>query len=182
MQVNKLTIPGCYELLPNKFVDNRGSFVKTFHKKVFEEHNLNTYYEEEFYSSSAQGVIRGLHFQTPPHDHIKLIYCIEGEILDAFVDLRKGSPTYGQYELLKLNSDKANMVYLPEGIAHGFYVLSEKAITVYKTSRIYSPEHDTGILWSSANIPWPDTNPIISKRDQGFITLSEFNSPFTYEK
>lgn len=173
-----MLIPGCYEIKPEIIDDDRGQFVKIFHKDFYVQNHLENNYSEEYYSISNRGVLRGLHFQIPPHEHVKLVYCVEGCVFDAVVDLRKNSTTYGKYETFELSSKKANMLYIPPGLAHGFYVLSERAIMVYKISTVYSPKHDTGILWNSANIPWPDKNPVISKRDSQFIEFDQFQSPF----
>ncbi|MDW7973331.1 MAG: dTDP-4-dehydrorhamnose 3,5-epimerase [Thermodesulfovibrio sp.] len=181
LDVRKLTIPDCLELFPKILRDERGYFVKTFHFDVFQELGLETDFKEEYYSYSIKRVLRGLHFQIPPKDHVKVVYCIYGKILDVVVDLRIGSPTYGHYEMIELSSDKANMIYIPKGLAHGFYTLSDFAIVVYKVTTTYSPDHDTGILWNSLNIPWPDEKPIISRRDSGFIPFADFNSPFIYQ-
>jgi dTDP-4-dehydrorhamnose 3,5-epimerase len=174
-------ISGCFELQPKVFEDTRGRFVKVFHDKTFATQGLETNFSEEFYSVSHKNVIRGLHFQLPPMDGIKMVYCVAGKILDAVVDLRVGSPTYGQFELFKLSSTKANIVYIPKGVAHGFCVLSEQAILVYKVSTVYSPLHDSGVLWNSVGIPWPTTEAILSARDATFSRLDEFISPFCYE-
>lgn len=178
--MEKLVTPikGCYELQPILRKDLRGSFVKTFHQDIFNKLNLETNFTEEYYSVSKKHVLRGLHFQTPPMEHKKLVYCSSGEVIDVVVDLRKSSPTYKKYQMFNLNSEKANMLYIPEGLAHGFYVLSEIAIMMYKVSSVYSPENDGGIRWNSAGISWPDKNPIISERDKNFVSLEEFRSPF----
>lgn len=174
-------IAGCFELQPRVLEDARGRFVKVFHEQAFAAQGLETAFAEEYYSISHKNVIRGLHFQLPPMDHIKMVYCVEGEVLDAVVDLRIGSPTYGQFELLELSSGKANSIYIPKGMAHGFCALSERAIMVYKVSTVYSPEHDAGVLWDSVGIPWPTTTAILSARDEAFPRLDEFTSPFRYE-
>lgn len=178
--IKQTGIPGCFELLPKILRDERGSFVKTFHKDIFEKNELKTNFAEEYYTLSHKGVLRGLHFQTPPQDHFKLVYCVHGEVLDAVVDLRKGSPTYALHETFQLSARKANMIYIPPGLAHGFYVVSETAIVAYKVTTVYSPEHDTGLLWNSANIKWSDDNPILSERDRKFIRLEDYKSPFVY--
>lgn len=180
MQIKSTKIPGCYEIIPKIFEDHRGKFVKTFHQDIFRNSGLETEFHEEYYSVSHQNVLRGLHFQRPPRDHVKLVYSLVGEVMDAVVDLRLGSPTYGQFALFNLSEAKANMVYIPPGLAHGFYVLSETAILMYKTSTVYAPDHDAGILWNSAGIPWSDPNPILSKRDREWSSLTEFKSPFRY--
>ncbi len=181
MRKIETSIPGCYEIILNKMEDERGFFVKTVHQDIFEQNGLNIYFAEEYYSYSYQGVLRGLHFQTPPADHTKLVYCVQGEIFDAVVDLRVGSPTFGKYATFELSAERANMLYIPSGLAHGFYVLSKTAILVYNVSTVYSPEHDTGILWNSAGIPWPGERPVISKRDSGFLEMEHFDSPFSYQ-
>lgn len=178
VEIKETKIPGCYELIPRIVGDERGVFVKTFHKEVFAQFSMETHFAEEYYSSSVKGVLRGLHFQTPPHDHVKIVYCVEGEVFDAVVDMRKGSPTYGEFIIFSLSSKKANMLYIPKGVAHGFYVISNTATLMYKVTTQYSPEHDTGILWSSVDIPWPDKEPIISVRDRSFVKFADFNSPF----
>ncbi|MGA7829255.1 MAG: dTDP-4-dehydrorhamnose 3,5-epimerase [Geobacteraceae bacterium] len=180
MTIKETIIPGCCEILPRIVRDHRGAFIKTFQEETFHEHRLNTHWCEEYYSVSRQGVLRGLHFQLPPHDHEKLVYCTAGTVLDAVVDLRNGSPTYGCHIAVKLDAERGNMLYLPRGLAHGFYVTSESATMMYKVSSAYSPEHDSGILWSSAGIPWGTIDPIISSRDIQHPALSDFSTPFRY--
>ena len=177
-KIIKTLIPECYEIQPEMLYDERGQFVKIFNKDFYVQNNMEYKYSEEYYSISHKGVLRGLHFQIPPYEHIKLVYCVEGFVFDAVVDLRKNSPTYGKYDTFKLDAEKANMLYIPSGLAHGFYVLSERAIMVYKVTTVYSSEHDTGILWNSADIPWPDKSPILSERDGQFIEFDQFRSPF----
>ena len=173
-------ISGCFQLIPNILHDERGSFVKVFHESIFQDYGLETKFTEQYYSRSRQGVLRGLHFQTPPKDHAKLVYCVQGSALDAAVDLRIGSPTYGKHITLEINARKGNILYLPRGVAHGFYVLSKQAMMVYNVTNTYSPQHDMGIRWNSIGIDWPDNNPIVSARDLQFPSLSEFESPFTH--
>ena len=180
MEIRELKLPDCFEIRPTVFNDGRGSFVKTFHREIFAEHGLAVDFAEEYYSVSHSRVLRGLHFQTPPFEHAKLIYCVLGRVLDAVVDLRVGSPTYGRYTTLEMNADQANMVYIPDGMAHGFYVLSKEAILVYNVTSTHSPECDTGIHWNSVGIPWPDDQPIVSARDSNFEYLATFRSPFRY--
>lgn len=182
MHIIKTKIPNCYQLQPKKIEDNRGCFVKTFHENIFQDLGLDTNFTEEYYSFSYQNVIRGLHFQLPPHDHTKIVYCVQGVVKDVVVDLRVNSPTYGQFEIFDLTAEKANLIYIPSGLAHGFSVISETAIMMYKVSKIYSPNEDTGILWNSLSIPWGCDNPIISQRDQNFISFSDFTSPFLYQR
>ncbi len=174
-------LPGCVELQPRVLSDARGRFVKTFHAAAFQQLGLCDQFAESYYSVSQRGVIRGLHFQTPPMAHTKLVYCVAGAVLDVVVDLRVGSPTYGQHALFELSAEQGNSVYIPAGMAHGFYTRSEQATLVYQVSTVYAPQHDAGILWNSAGIAWPeDATPILSERDQQFPTLAAFVSPFRY--
>lgn len=182
MRFVEAAIPGCYEITPQIFEDERGLFIKTFHKGFFAERGLNTQFDEEFYSVSRKGVLRGLHFQIPPHDLTKLVYCVSGEVLDIVVDLRVGSPTYGEFATFELSATKANLLYIPAGLAHGFYSLKDNTVMMYKCSTVYSPEHDTGILWDSVGIPWLDNSPIVSKRDNSFVRFADFMSPFIFSK
>ena len=182
MKIISTKIPGCYEIFPNIHKDPRGVFVKIFCYPTFKKFGLNTIFKEEYYSTSYKNVIRGLHFQLPPHDHIKLVYCISGIVKDVVVDLRIDSPTFGKHLSFNLSSEIGNMIYIPKGIAHGFCVLSKTSTLVYKTSSIYSPDRDSGIRWNSAKISWPTKNIIISDRDKSFSTLKDFNSPFRLKK
>ncbi len=180
MLLKRTNIPGCFEILPQIINDERGRFVKTFHRGLFQNLGLNADFPEEYYTVSKKGVLRGLHFQTPPSDHTKIVYCVEGEVFDAVVDLRVGSPTFGKYEVVKVSSAIGNIIYIPSGLAHGFYVVSENATLIYNVSTVYSPQHDSGILWNSVGIPWPDPAPIVSRRDTTFPSISNFTSPFTF--
>lgn len=180
-QIRTLPLPGCVELLPRRLDDERGRFVKTFHRDAYRALGLATDFAEEYYSVSRRGVLRGLHFQRPPHEHAKLAYCVQGRIQDALVDLRVGSPAFGRHVTLELSSEAANLIYMPPGIAHGFCTLSEEAVVVYKVTSVHAPDADAGILWSSAGIPWAVGAPLLSARDQAHPTLAEFSSPFVFE-
>jgi len=178
MEVVKTNIKGCFELQPRIFKDSRGSLVKTFHKEVFQENKLITDFTEEYYSTSKKDVLRGLHFQTPPDDHVKCVTCVFGKIFDVVVDLRKNSKTYKKHFTIELDSKKGNMLYIPKGLAHGFLVLSDEAIFLNRTSTVYSPTNDAGIHWDSCDIDWPIKNPILSEKDRLMVNLKDFNSPF----
>ncbi len=181
MKFVKTEIPGCFQILPNIMEDTRGKFVKTFSADLFEEHKLESRWKEEFFSVSKKGVLRGMHFQLPPHAHTKLVYCLDGEVLDVLVDLREGSPVYGEPVIFNLSSKKNNILYVPIGIAHGFYTKSDLAIVVYKTSTAYAPDYDAGISWQSVDV-WPDKNPVLSERDSKHPILSDFITPFVYKE
>ncbi|MCP4292703.1 MAG: dTDP-4-dehydrorhamnose 3,5-epimerase [bacterium] len=180
MEIRPTSLPGCLEILVPAFKDNRGSFVKTFNQDFFTEHGLTTNWQEEYYSFSNKDVLRGLHFQTPPFDHEKIVHCAAGRAFDVVVDLRTGSPTYGQYLTLTLDSRKANMLYIPRGMAHGFMALEEHTLMMYKVASVHAPDNDKGILWDSCGIPWPDREPIISERDLQWPTLEDYLSPFVF--
>jgi dTDP-4-dehydrorhamnose 3,5-epimerase len=111
--------------------------------------------------------------------HVKLVACIAGEVLDAVVDLRQGSPTFHRHLLIELSAEKANLLYIPPGMAHGFYTLSGSATVLYSVSTQHSPAHDAGVRWDSAGIPWPNPDPLLSPRDAALPPLSSFDSPFT---
>ena len=178
MKKIETTIKGCFELQPNIFKDDRGRLVKTFHKDSFLTLDLATDFTEEYYSISKKGVLRGLHFQVPPQDHIKCVTCLSGKIFDVVVDLRKESPSYKQYFSIELDAEKGNMLYIPKGLAHGFYVLSDDAIFLNRTTTVYDPSCDTGIKWDSCGIKWPVSNPILSEKDQQMTPFDKFKSPF----
>jgi len=174
-------LPGVLEMRPIVRRDKRGRLVKIFQAEFFARRGLATDFVEEYYSVSRQGVLRGLHFQLPPHDHDKLVYCPAGRVLDAVLDLRVGSPAFGRHALFELSAEAANQIYIPAGAAHGFYTLSQEATLVYNVTTVYAPQHDAGLLWSSAGIDWPDQAPLISERDAALPPLSEFVSPFVYK-
>ena len=173
-----LSVIGCYELRPTIIPDERGKFLKTFHEDFFSNAGLETHFVEEYYSCSKAGVIRGMHFQLPPYDHTKIVYCMQGAAFDVLVDLRVNSPTYRKCSTVSLSEDVGNGVYVPKGVAHGFCALKENTILAYKVSTSYYPESDTGILWNSLDIIWPVNDPIVSSRDSKFCPLNEFISPF----
>lgn len=181
MRIINSKLSGCYEIIPEIFSDERGQFVKTFHNSIFEKYSLCGDFKEEYYSVSGKNVLRGLHFQLPPEDHVKLVYCPFGLAIDVVVDLRINSITYGQHATFELSSLKANSIYIPSGMAHGFCAMQDNTVMIYKTTTVYSPGKDTGISWDSANIDWPKVDYIISERDKSLIDLNEFVSPFTIE-
>jgi dTDP-4-dehydrorhamnose 3,5-epimerase len=182
MRVIETAISGCLEIEPDAYRDRRGSFVKHFHERQFQELGLETNFPEAFYSKSVAGVLRGLHVMAPPHDQVKVVTCVSGSVLDAVLDLRWGSPTFGAHVLIELNADRCNMVYIEKGMAHGFYVPSGEAVLLYRVSTMYSAQHDRGIRWDSAGIPWPNATPIVSARDAALPTFDAFETPFEFER
>jgi dTDP-4-dehydrorhamnose 3,5-epimerase/CDP-3, 6-dideoxy-D-glycero-D-glycero-4-hexulose-5-epimerase len=171
-------LAGLKLIQPRIFNDERGSFIKSYHSKQMKEFGIEFSLEEEFYSISKRNVLRGMHFQLPPHAHDKIVYCLAGEVLDVVLDIRKGSDTYGQSYATQLSANNRQILFIPKGIAHGFLSLSENSCMVYKTSAVYAPEADSGILWNSFEFNWPTMSPILSSRDSEFVSLSNFKSPF----
>ena len=173
------TIAGCFELQPIVHADSRGRFVKTYNADYFRSHDLETDFKEQYYTISKKGVLRGMHFQTPPREHNKLVYCTSGIILDVVLDLRIGSPSYLKHFSLNLSGEMGNILYLPAGLAHGFYSLTEATVS-YNVSTVYASEFDSGILWNSIGMIWPNMFPEISERDSKFSALENFQSPFKF--
>ena len=172
---------GCYLVEFPRFCDHRGIFVKSYQRSVFEKRGLECSFKESFYTESGPNVLRGMHVQIPPADHAKLVYCVSGAIYDMALDLRVGSPTYGEYEAYDLSADQCNAAYLPRGMAHGFLVRSAPALVVYHVTAEYSPAHDTGIHWDSFGATWPQRAPVVSLRDEALMPLKKFASPFQFD-
>lgn len=179
-RVENLAVPGAKRVVLRRFVDARGAFVKTFVHSLFARHGLPTQFAEEYHSVSRRGVLRGMHFQAPPHDHAKVVCCLAGVVLDAFVDLRVGSPTYRQAVTIRLDADEPTLLCLPPGVAHGFYTLSEQALVAYKVTSEHAPSHDLGVRWDSIGVEWPDRQPLVSPRDAAFPALDDYASPFRW--
>ena len=178
-------INGVYIIEPKVFGDNRGYFMETYNKEHFAEAGLTMNFVQDNESSSSKGVLRGLHFQTK-HTQGKLVRVTKGEVFDVAVDLRKGSPTYGQWEGVVLSAENKKQFYIPEGFAHGFLVLSDHAIFNYKCTDFYCPEGEGGVLWNDPyiGIEWPldgIDNIILSEKDKVHPTLKDLNVPFQYK-
>ena len=160
------------------FADARGTFVKTFHETTLKEAGINFDLKESYFSLSKKDVIRGMHFQLPPHHHSKIVFCPQGAILDVIIDLRKGSLTYGQHYAHELSAENHLAFFIPEGFAHGFKSLTDDAITYYLVSSEYSQQHDTGVRYDSIGFDWGVNSPVVSERDLGFVGLGEWESVF----
>ena len=185
MEVIKTAIEGILIIEPKIFKDARGYFFEAFSQKVFDEKVMPIRFVQDNESMSSYGVIRGLHFQRPPFTQSKLVRCVKGRVLDVAVDIRKGSPTYGQHVAIELNEDNHRQVFIPRGFAHGFAVLSETAVFQYKCDNFYTPEADGGISIKdeSLGIDWqiPIENAILSEKDIKHLCLKDFDSPFTMD-
>jgi dTDP-4-dehydrorhamnose 3,5-epimerase len=168
---------------PTVFGDTRGYFLESYNKKKFEEVIGITSFIQDNESKSSKGVLRGLHFQKPPFEQAKLVRCIEGEVLDVAVDIRKNSKTYGKHVAVLLSGENKRQLFVPRGFAHGFLVLSDSATFAYKVDNTYAPEHDAGIRWNDKelNIQWgvEDSEVMVSEKDAELPFFLEFESSFT---
>lgn len=182
MKVLPLKIGGAFEIRLDPHRDERGYFMRTFDRQIFADHDLQTEWVQESESvNNIAGILRGFHFQAPPHAETKLVRAIVGKVLDVFIDIRRYSPTFGQHEMVELSEEAENMVYIPKGCAHAFLTLSEKSILAYKMDAAYSRDAEDGIIWNdpTLNVPWPVVNePLISERDSRFQTWENFDTPF----
>ena len=185
MEVKKTSIDGVFIIEPRIFEDSRGYFFESFSQREFEEKIGPINFVQDNESKSSYGVMRGLHFQRPPFTQSKLVRCVKGAVLDVVVDIRNGSPTYGQHVAVELTEDNHRQFYIPKGFAHGFAVLSETAVFQYKCDEFYHPEADGGIsiLDESLNIDWriPTDKAILSEKDTKHPLLMDFDSPFKYK-
>ena len=184
MEIIKTGIEGLLILEPRIFQDARGYFFESFSQREFEEKLGPVHFVQDNESMSSYGVMRGLHFQRPPYTQSKLVRCVSGAVLDVAVDIRQGSPTYGQHVAVELTAENHRQFFIPKGFAHGFAVLSETAVFQYKCDEFYHPEADDGIsiLDKSLGIDWriPTDKAILSDKDTRHGMLADFQSPFTY--
>lgn len=175
-------IPGLLIIRPRASHDPRGSFVKTFAAAAFADAGLATRFAEEYHTCSRRHVVRGMHFQQPPHDHEKTVFCTYGEVFDVVLDLRVGSPTFGLTETFTLSGSGGHGLYIPSGCAHGFCSTTDAAVLAYKVTTAYAPASDAGVLWSSFPVNWPCAHPVVSQRDSEFTSLADLDSPFVFRQ
>lgn len=184
MKVIKTAIEGVVVIEPRIFTDSRGYFFESYSKREFDEKVRHVNFVQDNESCSTKGVMRGLHFQKPPFTQSKLVRCVKGAVLDVAVDIRKGSPTYGQHVAVELTEENHRQFFVPRGFAHGFAVLSDVAVFQYKCDNYYAPQADGGIAItdSSLGIDWHlDTDDVIlSDKDRKHPLLADFDSPFDY--
>lgn len=170
-------LKGVWVIEPRVFADERGYFMESFRQDKFEEHIGKVNFIQDNESKSTRGVLRGLHYQTGEYAQAKLVRVIEGSVLDVAVDIRKSSPTFGQYVAVELTAENKKQLYIPGGFAHGFLVLSESAIFTYKVDNVYSPQHEASIIWNdkSLNIDWGMTEEelLLSSKDKSGKNLKE---------
>lgn len=186
MEVIKTAIDGVVIIEPKVFKDQRGYFFESFSQREFEAKVRKINFVQDNESMSSYGVMRGLHFQRPPYTQSKLVRCVKGKVLDVAVDIRKGSPTYGQHVAVELSEDNHRQFFVPRGFTHGFAVLSDTAVFQYKCDNFYAPQADGGISIKdeSLGIDWkiPTDMAILSEKDTLHSCLKDFDSPFSYDE
>lgn len=178
MQFEREILPGTWVVRPRVHSDRRGQFVKTHARSIFAARGILFDFAEEFYSTSARNVVRGMHLQLPPHDHLKMVYCVAGVARDVLLDLRKG-PGYGRVAEVDLTADDPAVLLIPPGVAHGFAALRDHTLLIYKTSSEHAPQSDAGVRWDSFGHDWRLKGEVtLSERDAALPGLAEFVSPF----
>ena len=186
MEVIKTAIEGVVIIEPRIFTDARGYFFESYSQQEFDEKVRPVQFVQDNESCSSYGVMRGLHFQRPPFTQVKLVRCVRGAVLDVAVDIRRGSPTYGQHVAVELTEENHRQFFIPQGFAHGFAVLSDTAVFQYKCDNFYHPEADGGIsiLDGSLGIDWhiSTDHAILSEKDTKHPLLRDFDTPFDYER
>ena len=185
MDIIKTILEGVVIIEPKILGDTRGYFFETFSQREFDEKVRKINFVQDNESMSTYGVMRGLHFQRPPFTQSKLVRCVKGAVLDVAVDIRKGSPTYGQHVAVEITENNHRQFFVPRGFAHGFAVLSETAIFQYKCDNFYAPQADGGISIAdeSLGIDWkiPADKILLSEKDTLHVCLKDFDSPFTID-
>ena len=187
MTVTDLHLPGVKRIVPKRFGDHRGYFAEMYSRARFAELGLDAAFVQDNESLSATlGTIRGLHFQRPPHAQAKLIRCVLGKLLDVAVDIRRGSPTFGQHVAEVLSADNGHQLYIPKGFAHGFATLTPDCLVQYKVDDVYAPDCDAGLAFDdpALDIDWQvdPATATLSDKDRKHPTLAELDSPFVYEE
>jgi dTDP-4-dehydrorhamnose 3,5-epimerase len=177
-----LDLPGLMLVKPRVFDDGRGFFLELYKRSDYVKAGIHEYLVQDNYSKSAQGVLRGLHYQKTPKAQGKLVTCIKGRIFDVAVDIRKGSPFYGRWRGVELTEENKFLLYVPPGFAHGFQVLSEDAEVMYKCTEEYSPSDDRGIIWNdpSLDIAWPIKEPLLSGKDEVHPKFAKAENNFVF--
>ena len=176
MKITATRLPGVLIIEPDVFGDDRGSFMETYHQARYEELGIKARFVQDNLSYSRRGVLRGLHYQYP-HSQGKLVYVLKGEVFDVAVDVRVGSPHYGQWVGVTLSEKNKRQFFIPEGFAHGFVVVSDEALFAYKCTDFYHPEAEGGIIWNDPDlgIEWPEMNPVLSSKDASYPRLCQID-------
>ncbi|MBE2940082.1 dTDP-4-dehydrorhamnose 3,5-epimerase [Anoxybacillus flavithermus] len=183
MKIIETRFKDAFVIEPKVFGDRRGFFMESYNDKVFKELGLDYQFIQDNHSLSVEvGTLRGLHYQLEPYAQTKLVRVIRGAIYDVIVDIRKGSPTYGEWQGFILSEGNKRQLLVPKGFAHGFCTIVPNTEVLYKVDNYYSPEHDRGICWNDPdlNIDWPTHSPILSEKDSKHPRLAEAENNFTY--
>jgi len=178
MKIENTYIDGLKLIHLSRFEDSRGSFIKVFNKEFFRLNKLATDFKESYFSVSQKNVIRGMHFQVPPYEHTKLVYLSQGGVIDVILDIRKSSPTFGQYLTIELTGSNPIALYIPVGCAHGYLSIQDNTIVSYLQTSVYNRDCDHGIKWDSFGMDWGVTAPIVSKRDMEFVKFNDYATKF----
>lgn len=186
MDVQRLKLPGLMVLKPRRFSDPRGYFIETYNEKAFAAAGIATRFVQDNQSLSvAKGTVRGLHFQLPPAAQAKLVRVLQGSVYDLAIDLRVGSPTYGQCDGATLTADGGEQMFVPRGLAHGFCTLEPDTVVAYKVDEFYAPASDSGLIWNdpALAVRWPvaAADAVLSDKDKTLGRFADFKSPFRYE-
>ena len=183
MQIERTSLPGVVILTPARHGDARGFFSESWNRAKMVDAGFDIDFVQDNHSLSARtGTIRGLHYQAPPHAQAKLVRCGKGRLFDVAVDIRAGSPTYGQWTGVELSFENGKQLLIPAGFLHGFVTLEPDTEIIYKCSDYYAPECDGSVLWSSCGIDWPfESEPLLSDKDRKAVAFADFTSPFTYK-
>lgn len=177
MNIEERSMAGVLEITLRPHQDDRGFFMRTADRELFKPFGLDRDWVQENHARSLKkGIVRGLHFQFPPHAETKLVRCVRGAVLDVFVDLRKGSPTFGTWDSIELTEDNFKMICIPRGFAHGYCTLSDISDVLYKVDNWYTPQAEGGILWNDPDlaVQWPVAEPELSPKDRDNMTLARF--------
>ena len=182
MNLIKTKLEGVYIIEPRVFGDERGWFMETYSKIKTPEIAACDFVQDNHSYSKEKGILRGIHFQNGEHAQAKLVRCIRGAVLDVAVDLRKGSPTYMQWEAVELSAENKKQLFIPRGFGHGFLTLTEDVEFVYKTDNYYNYESDRSIIWNDPDIgvDWGTENPVLSEKDSSAPTLRDSDCSFRY--
>lgn len=182
MKVIETGFEGLLELEPKVFRDERGYFFESYNKEQFKQFGVQADYVQDNQSLSQKGVLRGLHFQAPPYAQGKLVRVIHGAVLDVALDIRQGSPTFGQHHSVLLTAKNMKLFWIPTGFAHGFATLEDDTIFAYKCTNVYNQESEGCVLWNDAllGIDWGLENPLVSMKDAAGTPWADFKSPFTF--
>lgn len=181
MEIIKTTLKDALLIKPQVFKDERGFFLESYSKKKFSEQGIDIDFVQDNHALSvSKGVLRGLHFQNPPHAQTKLVRVTRGRVYDVIVDLRKNSETFGKWEGIELSAENFLMLFVPKGFAHAYATLEDNTEFLYKVDEFYAPESDSGLIWNdpTLNINWPIKDPIVSEKDGKLPLFKDLESPF----